>query len=257
MTDDDGELRETAVRNVKALGLSEYAARTLVALSALGRATAREVSESSSVPRTRVYDAVDELADHGLVTVEGTDPKVFVPTSPDRIRQRFFREYLYRLTLVVLSLIAIAPRSSVDEGVEVTTGTGPAAIDERLREAIDGAVERLTYVAVERTPSPVIRTALAAATDRGVDVRVVAVGRVDLGDLGRAVPDASVLDSTEVHGRSDARIRFLLADDAVAHVGVATGDSNDGEVGLFSTRPDTTVSRLLRSIVEVAAETAE
>lgn len=58
-----------AIKQLPALGLSAYAARTLVALVELGEGTAQDVSGVADVPRTRVYDAVDELQHRGLVVV--------------------------------------------------------------------------------------------------------------------------------------------------------------------------------------------
>lgn len=66
-----------AVKQLKQFGLSTYAARTFVALVELGSGTARDVSQVSDVPRTRVYDAADELCEYGLVEVRQTSPKEF------------------------------------------------------------------------------------------------------------------------------------------------------------------------------------
>jgi len=62
--------RAVAVEQLTALGLSTYAARTFVALVSLGKGTAQDVSEIADVPRTRVYDAVEELRERGLVDVQ-------------------------------------------------------------------------------------------------------------------------------------------------------------------------------------------
>ena len=72
--DPSDQARSTAVEQLRALGLSTYAARTFVALVSLGEGTAQDVSDIADVPRTRVYDAVDELRDHGLVDVKQSSP---------------------------------------------------------------------------------------------------------------------------------------------------------------------------------------
>ena len=47
------------------LGLREYEARCFVGLSRLPTGTAREISEVTEVPRTRVYEATRVLAAEG------------------------------------------------------------------------------------------------------------------------------------------------------------------------------------------------
>jgi len=156
MTREGRKLQSTAVRNLHALRLSEYAAKTLVALSRIDGGSARDVSDSSSVPRTRVYDAVEELADRGFVRVRETHPKEFKPVSPRRIRRAFYREYVYRQLVAELGLRAIGSPADepVARGLVVVTGTG--AVARRFRSSIAGADDRLTYVSVGDTPSEAV-----------------------------------------------------------------------------------------------------
>lgn len=244
MTDEDGELRATAVRNLKELGLSEYAARTLVALTVLGQASARAVSEESAVPRTRVYDAVDELEERGFVTVREGDPKLFVPVSPDRIRREFFREYVYRLALVVWSLEVVA---AGDAEPAVAAERDPDAIDRRFAAAIDDATHDLTYVPVDATPPDRTLAALASAGDRGVDLRVLTIGTVDVAAIERALPDATVRAVDDVEGCRHPPTRLLLVDGDRALAGLTA--ANGDEVGLFTERPDTPAAELLATLV--------
>ena len=83
------QARAIAVEQLKALGLSTYAARTFVALVSLGEGTAPDVSEVADVPRTRVYDAADELRDRGPVTdgaAGGARFEITVAGSAERSR---------------------------------------------------------------------------------------------------------------------------------------------------------------------------
>ena len=50
-----------AVGLLQQLGLKEYEARCFVGLSQLSSGTAKQLSESTEVPRTRVYDAIRVL----------------------------------------------------------------------------------------------------------------------------------------------------------------------------------------------------
>ena len=73
-TDPVDEPRSAAIEQLERFGLSTYAARTFVALVMLGTGTAKDVSRVSEVPRTRVYDAIEELQGVGLVDVQQASP---------------------------------------------------------------------------------------------------------------------------------------------------------------------------------------
>lgn len=99
--------RLEAIEQLQALGLSAYAARTFVGLVELESGTAKAVSETVDVPRTRVYDAVEELAELGLVTVEETTPKRFRSVPAETACDLFEQEYMERITRLQESLDAI------------------------------------------------------------------------------------------------------------------------------------------------------
>lgn len=102
--------RAEAVSQLEALGLSAYAARTFVALVDLGTGTAKSVSDTVDVPRTRVYDAVEELDEWGLVSVEESTPKRFQAVPPGIARELFEREYVDRITSLERALVAVESR---------------------------------------------------------------------------------------------------------------------------------------------------
>jgi sugar-specific transcriptional regulator TrmB len=102
--DDD---RERAVDALTDLGFGVYAARTFVALTELSGGTAVEVSDAADVPRTRVYDAVEELSETNLVRVEDSTPKRFTPVSADEAAERLLAEYRSRTETLRESLSAV------------------------------------------------------------------------------------------------------------------------------------------------------
>ncbi|MFC7008304.1 TrmB family transcriptional regulator [Halalkalicoccus salilacus] len=74
---------DEAVNLLEELGLTEYEARCFVALSRVGNASAKEVSDLSGVPRSRVYDAVERLHRRGLVDVQQSDPRQYQALPKD------------------------------------------------------------------------------------------------------------------------------------------------------------------------------
>ncbi len=78
-------------RVLEKLGLSAYQAKALISLLKCGEAKASEVSELSGVPRAKVYEVLDQLADLGLVDKIPTRPVRFRARNPEEITQRLRR----------------------------------------------------------------------------------------------------------------------------------------------------------------------
>ena len=107
--------REHAVEQLTELGLGLYAARTFVALTELSGGTAVEVSHTADVPRTRVYDAAEELAEMDLVDVEESTPREFTPVDSDEAAARFIEEYQNRVEALRVALSELGDgRSQVE-----------------------------------------------------------------------------------------------------------------------------------------------
>src|SRR6056297_2853298 len=68
---------EEATEVLQQLGLKEYEARCFVGLSRLPTGTAKQLSEITDVPRTRIYDAIRVLEAQGLVEIQHSSPQQF------------------------------------------------------------------------------------------------------------------------------------------------------------------------------------
>lgn len=258
MTAEQEVLESTAVRNLTALGLSEYAARTLVALTRIGSGSAREVSEASSVPRTRVYDAVEELSNRGFVRIEQTHPKVFTPRSPRRIRRNFFREYVFRLVLAEWGLRAFGSHADDPSHSEFDFGVGRDVVQARFIDAIDRADDQLMYVTVGQPISDEVIATLQDVSERDVGVRIVGVDEFDPASVREALPESTVMTVSDVTVPPTCQSRFLLVDETLAFLGTWSDSENGGvEIGLFSERPSTGVALLLTEVVETLVADAE
>jgi sugar-specific transcriptional regulator TrmB len=102
-------------------GLTEYEARTYLALLDLGTATARDVANLSRVPRTKIYSVLDELHQKQLAQVIPERPKRYEVVPFDVYLQGFEKQYLGRLRQIEEDkrLLAIefarAPRPSAGD----------------------------------------------------------------------------------------------------------------------------------------------
>jgi len=212
MSDDLPEsARSVAVEQLTEFGLSAYAARTLVALERLGGATAQEVSEVAEVPRTRVYDAVDELADHGLVDVQQSMPKRFCAVSAETTGRHFERIYDRRVERLTGALDDLEPDGRADKQRGVWTLTGQTSVAERVVEFVDDADEEIVFMTVEALLTDDLVAALRAASERGVTIRVAGISDAVEAAIRDRVPGVDLFESIWVWSDTPTG-RLLMVD---------------------------------------------
>lgn len=216
---------ETAQANVVEvlgdLGLKKYQAECFATLTRVTAATAKEISETADVPRTRVYDAVEQLQKIGLVDVQHSNPKEFraVPINEATalLRQRFDE----RFTTLQSSLEALESLDKESNGDDsnVWTTTGTDTITRRAIGFIDqGDEEIVLIVKGEQVISEGLLERLRVAQERGVAMYLGTLSETVHERLQETVPDATVFESElewlqPQTGEEDEAIgRLLLVD---------------------------------------------
>lgn len=220
------EPESAAIEQLVSLGLSTYAARTFVALVGLGEATAQEVSEVADVPRTRVYDAADELRAEGLVNVNQSNPRRYWAISAETTGQHFQQEYEQRLRTLTGALERIQPVSRSSEQRGVWTVTGRDTVTERVTDLLADAEEEVVYMTVEELLDDEVATALSAASERGADIRLAEMSDPAERRLHEEVPNADPFESLWEFSDTPAG-RLLMVDREKTLVSVLLqGDGN-------------------------------
>lgn len=205
------ESRAAAVEQLEALGLSSYAARTFVALVQLGEGTAQEVSDVSEVPRTRVYDAVEELQDRGLVDVRQSTPKRFWAVSAATTGRQFEQEYSHRVDVLTEALDDLESVPQTEEQRGVWTVTGRDTVTERVRDFVALATDEVVFMTVGDLLTESILDALRDASDRGVTIRLAGLSDSVETEIRDEVPDAEQFESLWVWSQTPAG-RLLMVD---------------------------------------------
>lgn len=203
--------RSVAVEQLEELGLSNYAARTYVALTSLGSGTAREVSQVSEVPRTRVYDAVDELSDMGLVDVRQSSPKQFWAISSETASRTFERELQHNIETLRTALDDLEPEIAREEQNGVWTVDGQLSVTERILEFFSDADDEIVYMSVEELLVDDIIEGLSDAADRGVSIKLGGVSPAVQTRIQDDIPDATIFESLWIWSDTPAG-RLLMID---------------------------------------------
>lgn len=190
--DEDDDLRRS-VDLLQQLGLKEYEARCLVALTRLPRGTAKEISEVSQVPRTRVYDAIRVLESKGLVEVQHTSPQQFRAVSVAEAAETLHAEYADRTDALRDALGGVEPVSADDDGTsqEVWSLSGDDAVAARCIGMIADAAEEVVLVLADvGLLDDDLADALEAASERGVNVVVGTATQAARGSVAARLPGA-------------------------------------------------------------------
>ncbi len=139
---------EEAVEILQQLGLKEYEARCFVGLSRLSTATAKRLSETTDVPRTRVYDAIRVLEAQGLVEIQHSSPQRFRAVPLEEATETLRDQYENRVDRLTDALEPIELVEDEDPAPvhEVWAMSGHTAIENRTNELIGEAAEEVVLV---------------------------------------------------------------------------------------------------------------
>lgn len=168
------QTKAETVSLLQELGLKEYEARCFLALTQLSTGTAKEISDISEVPRTRVYDAIDVLAAKGLVEVRHASPKQFRAVSIEEATQTLRQKYDTRIETLQSQLERLDLPEQADDAdhlQEVWSLTGHDAIESRTHGLIEEADSEIMLLVVEEDIlTEALFDRLHEAIDRGVTV---------------------------------------------------------------------------------------
>jgi len=215
--------QDAAIELLQQLGLKEYEAKTLVALTRVPRATAKEISTISEVPRTRVYDATRVLETKGLIETQHSSPQQFRAVPVEEAVETLRREYDSRTNTLREALQGVEPVEFDDDSGpthEVWALTGDATISERTRRlAEEASGELVLVIGHSGVFTDDLAAALSAAEDRGVSVIVGTIDDSLQDRVETAVPGVQTFVTglnwlTETAGEGDDTeiSRLLLVD---------------------------------------------
>lgn len=189
---------DDVVEQLQQFGLKTYEAKCFVALSRVPQATAREISEITDVPRTRVYDATSVLETRGLVTVQHTNPQVFRAVRVTEAVDTLRRTYESQLQSIHDSLDAIEPVTlddTADVDTEVWTLSGKEAIAARTKQLLSEADTEIRLLADGSVLDAELSAALDEATSRGVEVTISVIGDHEIADTTASAVEVVDLDA--------------------------------------------------------------
>lgn len=176
---------------LKSIGLNLYERKIYVALLAKGVATAAQVSEIATVPRSRSYDVLESLAEKGFVIVQPSKPIKYVALKPGEAMERTkeamrekFDIMAERVDKLKVSPILSELESIHKEGLELIqptemTGTlkGSHMISRQFQSIVKEAQKRIDIMTTEKGFDDLYAKhfrVLKKLAKKGVKIKIVA-----------------------------------------------------------------------------------
>lgn len=215
------ETIDEAIEVLQQPGLKEYEARCFVGLSQLNTGTAKELSEVTEVPRTRVYDAIRVLEVQGLVEIQHSSPQQFRAVSLDEATETLRDQYEGRVQRLyhALDSVEIVDADNNTPVQQVWAMTGQNAIGNRTDDLIRKATDEIVLVLGDESLLTENLIDSLNNISNGVDLLVGALTETLQDQIQTAVPDAKTYISglEWLHGayaaEDDTAIgRLLLVD---------------------------------------------
>jgi len=175
---------------LKSIGLNLYERKLWVALLARGTATAGELSEIASVPRSRTYDVLQSLSDKGFVIIQTSKPLKYVAVAPsealDRAKAKLKEEFettINRIDSLKQSEVMKELNNLFEKGLQLVvpeeiTGAlkGKYSVAQQIDSMIKSANERIDIVTTPEGLNEIFSNhleTLKQASERGVKIRIL------------------------------------------------------------------------------------
>ncbi len=119
-----------------------------------------------------MYNAIDELEQRGLVTIEEGSPQRFWPISPETAGTRFEREYTRHADVLRKALDSLESNPVSTEQRGIWTTDGHEAVSRRIERLIQTAEEEIMFTSSESLLDPGVIQALREAQDDGITIKL-------------------------------------------------------------------------------------
>jgi sugar-specific transcriptional regulator TrmB len=208
------------------IGFTEYEAKVYLALLDENPATGYQISKTSTVPRSMVYETLSRLATRGAVleAIEGRST-LYRPLPPDLLLNQHKEEF-DRMVDRLREELGERYLSSEEDSIWSINGTD--AVYTYAINMVDNA-ERELYLVLPDAALDILQDSIEAACQRGVITESVLTGEKEL-SCGEVVVHPPL--ETKLHGLADTLIvvadgqEVLIADTAHGRRSTITQNQN-------------------------------
>jgi sugar-specific transcriptional regulator TrmB len=133
---------DEVVEKLRGFGLTSYEAKAFVTLIHLGEASAREISDYTKIPRTKVYDVLKKLAEKGFIEFQPGNPTLFRALEPLEVAGKLQKEMISRIKefMTLVEKVKIERRRRIQH---VWVSRGRWAVESKVKDLVSGAEKEL------------------------------------------------------------------------------------------------------------------
>jgi len=173
---------EEKLRVLRGLGLTEYEAKTYIALISVRSAAPREVAALAGIPYPSAYDALEALVKKGWVEAASGRPRRYRARAPDLVQkdsitavERVFTE---------LKKIYESSMERVEKPEIIYTIVGKAGVLKKIRETLSRAKKEAIIVLPHHEEfASYLDQIFTALIKKGVKVKLVTESKVPLKNI--------------------------------------------------------------------------
>lgn len=163
------------IAKLKSFGLTEYQARGYLALLELGTAAGSQIPAHARMPRTRVYETMQQLHEKGLVTILPEKPLRYRPVPLStflRTQAEELRRKAQQLAIDATALsreFSVSPRAAPEERGGFEALYGRRNVRDRLAEMYEQAEDRIVVIGSAHSPARMARSLSTQLEDRAAN----------------------------------------------------------------------------------------
>lgn len=226
--------KQEAVDAFESLGLTSYEAMVFIGLHRLGTGTARDVAETTDVPRSQVYAVAESLEQRGLIDVQQSSPRRFRPVPIEKARETLAKRFETHRDAAFDYVDKVSDEYEGREEQEaVWTIHGRDRITTRVADLIADADDRIVlFIKDPGFLTTEIGDRLAATAKQGVRMDIFSPNSNVRSQL-ESVPGANVMPYPGhlPEERGGGQLGLFIDDDGIL---LAVVDTDGTETGIWS-----------------------
>jgi len=182
-------MTKSLVQDLRAFGLSEWEARSYVALATRGSLTAAALSAASKIPVSKIYEVLRNLQRKSLAALRATKPYRWCAVEPAAALRSILENKQAATAALEAKTAELLTKlkPTMEKGkAEMWTATGKRAFFDKFTEMLGRANSECCVVTSKFTRTASIDSEIKAALGRGVKIRMIGTSKLNKGSDPRA-----------------------------------------------------------------------
>ncbi len=167
------------------IGFTQYESQAYLALVQQSNVTGYELAKNSGIPASKIYQILNKLIDKDVILPIDSEPKKYVPVSPDEILSRLKGDYMHTLDQLSDKLNKVYTEEQLSDNY-IWNIADRETILRKVNEFIGQSSKQL-YLSVWDEEVDEISESLKLAAKNGVRISIVHFGKKYFG-IGKEFP---------------------------------------------------------------------